>query len=60
MNNIFRTTGVALVVILAVFSINTALANESQHNTGHDEHSHEHEKSIKKATDEHDLSLIHI
>ncbi|WP_394172845.1 efflux RND transporter periplasmic adaptor subunit [Thalassotalea litorea] len=54
MNNIFRTTGVALVVILAVFSINTALANESQNNTQHDEHSHEHEKSIKKATDEHD------
>ncbi len=54
MNNIFRTTGVALVIILAVFSINTALANESQNNTQHDEHSHEHEKSIKKATDEHD------
>lgn len=54
MNNIFRTTGVALVVILAVFSLNTALANESQNNTQHDEHSHEHEKPIKKATDEHD------
>ncbi|MCZ8529057.1 efflux RND transporter periplasmic adaptor subunit [Alteromonas sp. PRIM-21] len=54
MNNIFRTTGVALVVILAVFSINTTLAIESQSNTQHDEHSHEHEKPIKKATDEHD------
>ena len=40
MNNIFRTTGVALVVILAVFSINTTLAIESQSNTQHDEHSH--------------------
>ena len=54
MNNIFRTTSVALVVILAVFSINTTLAIESQSNTQHDEHSHEHEKPIKKATDEHD------
>lgn len=54
MNNIFRTTGVALVVILAVFSINTILAIESQSNTQHDEHSHEHEKPIKKAADEHD------
>ena len=51
MNNIFRTTGVALVVILAVFSINTTLAIESQSNTQHDEHSHEHEheKPIKKS-----------
>ncbi|QOL25412.1 efflux RND transporter periplasmic adaptor subunit [Thalassotalea sp. LPB0316] len=54
MNIIFRTTGVALVVILAVFSINTTLAIESQRNTQHDEHSHEHEKPVKKATDEHD------
>lgn len=53
MNSIFRTTGVALVVILAVFSINTALANESQNNTQHDEHSHEHETPIKEAIDEH-------
>ena len=54
MNNIFRTTSVALVVILAVFSINTTLAIESQSNTQHDEHSHEHEKPMKEATDEHD------
>jgi RND family efflux transporter MFP subunit len=42
MNNILRTTGVGLVVILAVFSINTALANKSQNNTQRDELSHEH------------------
>ncbi len=54
MNNIFRTTGIALVVILAVLSIYTTLAIESQSNTQHDEHSHEHEKPIKEATDEHD------
>lgn len=42
MNNILRTTGVGLVVILAVFSINTALANKSQNNTQRDEFSHEH------------------
>ncbi|WP_394223258.1 efflux RND transporter periplasmic adaptor subunit [Alteromonas gracilis] len=45
MNNILRTTGVGLVVILAVFSINTALANKSQNNTQRDELSHEHNHS---------------
>ncbi|MBE1302024.1 MAG: efflux RND transporter periplasmic adaptor subunit [Alteromonadaceae bacterium] len=42
MNNISRITGIALVIIFGVFSINTTLANESQNSTQHDEHSHEH------------------
>ena len=42
MNNILRTTGLGLVVILAVFSINTALANKIQNNIQRDELSHEH------------------
>lgn len=48
MNNILRTTGVGLVVILVVFSINTALANKSQNNTQHDVLSHEHDHAEGK------------
>ncbi|GGI91415.1 RND transporter MFP subunit [Shewanella gelidii] len=54
MNNTFRITGLALVIIFGVFSINTTLANESQNNTGHDEHSHEHEKPTKEPAQDHD------
>lgn len=54
MNNIFRITGIALVIILGVFSINTTLANESQNNTAHDEHSHDHEKPTKEPAHDHD------
>lgn len=54
MNNIFRITGIALVIIFGVFSISTTLANESQNNTAHDEHSHEHEKLTKEPAHEHD------
>ena len=54
MNNIFRITGIALVIILGVFSINTTLANESQNNTAHDEHSHDHEKPTREAAHDHD------
>ena len=54
MNNIFRITGIALVIIFGVFSISTTLANESQNNTAHDEHSHEHEKPTKEPAHDHD------
>lgn len=53
MNNIFRITGIALVIILGVLSISTTLASESQNNTAHDEHSHEHEKTTKEPTHDH-------
>lgn len=54
MNNIFRITGIALVIFFGVFSISTSLANESQNNVAHDEHSHEHEKPTKEPTHDHD------
>ena len=56
MKNIFRITGIALVIIFGVFSTNTALANESQNEAAHDEHSHEgeHEKPIKESAHDHD------
>ncbi|MBU2882766.1 efflux RND transporter periplasmic adaptor subunit [Psychrosphaera sp. B3R10] len=54
MNNIFRITGIALVIIIGVFSINTTLANESQNITTPDEHSHEHEKPTKELAHDHD------
>ncbi len=54
MNNIFRITGIALVIILGVLSISTTLASESQNNTAYDEHSHEHEKPTKEPAHDHD------
>jgi cobalt-zinc-cadmium efflux system membrane fusion protein len=54
MNNIFRITGIALVMVIGVFSIGTALANESQNNTAHDGHSHEHEKPTKETAHDHE------
>lgn len=53
MNNIFRITGLVLVIIFFdVLPSNTTLANESQIKTTHNEQSHEHEKPTKEATHE--------
>ena len=60
MNNIFQTTSVALVVILAVFSINTAQANESRYNTQHDKHSHKHEEGVSLSAEKIKLAGIKI
>lgn len=58
MKSIFKITGIALVIIFAVFSTNTVLATESQNKSAHNEHSHEHEgehkKPIKDPTHDHD------
>ncbi len=53
MNNIFQITGIALVIIFAVFSINTTSASDSQHNTSHDEHLHDVAKPIKAVGHDH-------
>ncbi|TRX57965.1 efflux RND transporter periplasmic adaptor subunit [Thalassomonas sp. M1454] len=53
MNNIFRITGVALVIILGVSLTDPTSAGESQHNTTHNEHSHKHEKPTKEPEHDH-------